>query len=709
MATTQILNASPKVISLGTKDSSTRQQPRTPIQIPQHLAKFYLYTKSGKVGVPEIGVGSDLQNIFGIESFTPNTPYFNHASIYATQAIAQGNQIMVQRVIPDDAGPEANVTLWLDVQSTDIQQYERNTDGTFNTDISGNLIPITGAGATLLGHNVKWIIDYSSTVSDLNTKFGTLTSSTGTIGSGATASTKYPILQFKTTSRGSDGNNKGFRLWAPTTATVNLMPYDLMTKEKVYPFFIAMIDRDNANVSSKIVPTLLGDQHLEFVFKPNTIDPNTAGQLYINDILLDAYRNTTDPTIPNIYGNFDDLHVYQANIDLLLNMFTTSELANGVLSYHDFTNTTITEQLYLFNIISGVTSTNAPYTTFNILNSLDTGGTNAILLSNQTDVWASGGSDGTMSDINFDTLVGLELDKYSNFNSPMLDTAINPESWFYDSGFSLQTKYKLCNFVSLRKDTFLVLTTYQVGQPLLDYAGELSTATALNAHLSLYPESDYFATPVMRSMIVGFNGKLINSPYKNKVPLSIEVLINSAQYFGAADGNWKNGFSFDGAPGSIVKHIVDLNVRDITAVAKNNFWQVGLVWAQPYDFKSYFIPAFKTVYSNDTSVLTSYITAAGICQLNKVSQAAWREFSGVSNLTPAQLVERVNNFIIRNTQGRFDNRFVIQPDTQITAADALRGYSWTLVIKLYAANMKTVMTTYVEAFRLEDLPANTTI
>jgi hypothetical protein len=35
--------------------------------------------------------------------------------------------------------------------------------------------------------------------------------------------------------------------------------------------------------------------------------------------------------------------------------------------------------------------------------------------------------------------------------------------------------------------------------------------------------------------------------------------------------------------------------------------------------------------------------------------------------------------------------------------DAVRGYSWTLPIKVYGNNMKTVMTTYTESYRMEDL------
>jgi hypothetical protein len=52
---------------------------------------------------------------------------------------------------------------------------------------------------------------------------------------------------------------------------------------------------------------------------------------------------------------------------------------------------------------------------------------------------------------------------------------------------------------------------------------------------------------------------------------------------------------------------------------------------------------------------------------------------------------------------------VIIPDTYFTAADLARGYSWSLNIKLYANNMKTVQTLQISAYRMEDLPTTVTV
>jgi hypothetical protein len=45
------------------------------------------------------------------------------------------------------------------------------------------------------------------------------------------------------------------------------------------------------------------------------------------------------------------------------------------------------------------------------------------------------------------------------------------------------------------------------------------------------------------------------------------------------------------------------------------------------------------------------------------------------------------------------SRFVIEPAAFFTDTDVLNGFSWTVPVKIYANNMKTVMTSYVEAYR----------
>ena len=207
----------------------------------------------------------------------------------------------------------------------------------------------------------------------------------------------------------------------------------------------------------------------------------------------------------------------------------------------------------------------------------------------------------------------------------------------------------------------------------------------------------------MRGMIIGRSGVLRNSQFLKRLPMTAEVAIKSARYMGAGNGRWKTGSHFDGAPGSIVDYLSDVSITFTPATTRNKDWDVGLNWVQSYDRRSLFFPALKTVYNNDTSVLNSYFTAMAIGQLNKVSHAAWREFTGVSHLSNAELCRKVNSFVSAKVQDAFDGRFVIIPKAFISDMDELRGFSWTLPISIYADNMKTVMTTSVQAYRKSDL------
>jgi hypothetical protein len=379
-----------------------------------------------------------------------------------------------------------------------------------------------------------------------------------------------------------------------------------------------------------------------------------------------------------------------------LTQFHAAEVAH-IDSFSDIQTDPISK--HLFNIVSGVSSQNVKYHSFTFVDdSIST------RLSEVTNIYAKSGNDGIMSDVIHASLTSAEVLRYLDPSDELMDVAYHVESVVYDSGFPLQTKKDLCSIIANRKDTFVNLGTHIAGDRALTQSEEMSVAIALRTHLQMYPESDYFGTPVMRGMVMGCSGILRNSQYTGRLPLTGEVVIKSAKYMGSSDGRWKNGFHFDGAPGSVIDNFTDINITWVSAAVRNRFWDVGLNWVLTYDRSSYFFPALKTVYDNDTSVLNSYFTAMACCQLNKVTNSVWRQFSGVSHLSNVQLAARVNDSVTERVQGKFDGRFIVQPDALFTDMDEVRGFSWTLPIKLYAPSMKTVMTTYVQAYRLSDLP-----
>lgn len=694
-----IANAAPMVIDLGTQDNSTVQAARTPISVPQHLPKFYLYTQKGPT-TPQLVSGADRINMYGQASFNYPGPYANHATVFSNLVDGQGNMQMIERLIPADAGPNANMTLWLDVLPTQVPLYTRNADGSILLDANGNP---TAAGTTVPGFKVKWVVTSQTTEALLQTNFGTATITPGdqtdnTV-TPAVQSQRYPIFDFQTSSQGGWGNLTGIRMWAGTSQNNVSFPTTMMDTLRTFPYYFAMVEAPNSTTSPSVIPTVLTDQSVLTVLKPGQTSPTNGAQLYVGDVFIQSYQNINSGGYSPTYGNFSKMAVYQANIDLLLQEFYTAELAQ-VSPFSDITSNP--EDKYLINIANFKSSAGVPYAAI-----IPATSANSVSPSQYTNIMASGGSDGTMSETLFNGLVQNAMASYLDPNDPVMDIAVNVESILYDSGFNLQTKQALCNFVGVRKDTFVVLSTFDVSQPVLTQAEEMSTAITLRTQLQMFPESDYFGTPVMRGMIIGYSGTLLNSTYTKPLPLTAEVAIKAARYMGAGNGIWKSGYNFDGAPGSVLDFMVNPSISWLPATVRNTAWSAGLNWVQSFDRASVFFPALKTIYDDDTSVLNSFFTAMAVAQLNKVAHAAWRQFSGVSHLTNIQLATKVNDFVNANTQGRFDNRFVIIPAAFFTDQDVANGFSWTLPIKIYASNMETVMTTYVQAYRMSDLTATT--
>lgn len=696
-----IINAAPMVLLRGTRDRSTRAPVRVQEAIPQHLPKVYIYAKKGP-RTPQLVVGDSLTGTYGEDSFDLRKKWANHATVMLTKINAEGNSCMVQRIIPDDAGPEANMLLSLDVLPTLIPQYQREIDGSFKVDTQGQRVPVSG-GTTVAGFKVKWVVTTHTgleTISDPG-YFGKATIGPGDQTDAVTVaqSQRYPVLQFKTSSVGAGGNDSGIRLYAPTANSVNGFNREVMSTAKTYPYRLSVIRRPDPISTARIVESEFGEQFINFGLKAAVIDPVADREFFLGKQFPSSYENIKDIRFPAVFGDFGSVAIYENNIDALLTMFYNAEKANSYVE-NDFSVTgTVDIEKHLFNFIGGTSSNGAPYNTFEFV----TGGTGTVRLSEFSNIFARSGSDGTMNNVAFANSVTAEVMQYADPNSQLQDTAQHVESIIYDSGFPLATKKAMASFMAVRKDTFVVVGTHTAGQAPLTASEENSLAISLRTHYQLYPESDLFGTPAMRFMIMGRSGTLRNSQYTEETSSTIEVAIKSARYMGAGDGRWKTGFNFDGAPGSILENLSDINVSFTPSAVRNKDWDAGLNWIQRYDRTSFFFPALKTGYSDDSSVLNSYFTAMAICQINKVAESVWRDLSGVSGLSNGQIVDRANRLVTERCLNRFDGRYTIVPDAYFTDADIARGYSYTMPIKIYAAGLKTVMTAVIEAFRIEDL------
>lgn len=703
-----ITNAAPRAILRGIKDESGRPAVYEAEQIPTHLPHIYLFTERGDT-LPSLQSGAGLLKRFGVNSFDYRKQYATHQTVLANLVNGEGNAIMVQRLVPPGANPPATLRLSVDMICDEVPEYERDTNGQFKLSPTGELIP---TGAMIQGCKLKWIVGPTIDPGtdgrllesndprlleggDLRILETAVGGGTQVVGSMTNAlgeqSTIYPIMDFEADSFGDYGNRIGLKLSAPNA--LSNIPIDDITVEeqRAYLYRLQIVERASEISTPVVFETLFGERYVDFAFKPDVINLRTEQEMSYDKVVVPAYSQEGSATREEIRPLIGDAHVYMDNLETVLSTVLANEGQYGYTSPLD-------EDKHMINIFSGYNYNGIPYEGIRVLGPADGG----IILNENTTHYLSGGYDGVMTPETFDNAVRYQLENFGSLQAKVLDTALYPQSVIYDTGFTLDTKKAMLNVIGQRKDMWVVLSTQDVGLPQNNPAEETSIAFALQTRARMYPESEIYGTSVCRAMIVGLSGYMIDYGYKGLLPITLEVARNCARYMGAGNGFWDGDNRFDVTPNNQIKLFRNVNAEYLNASARGRQWEAGMIWAQSYDMRSLFIPAYQTVYDDDTSVINSAVNMMIAVELEKIADRSWRDLTGISDLTPAQFLERSDRLIERLAKGKFDSRVIIVPETFYTRNDTQRGYSWSCNIHMYAGNMKTVGTFTIVAKRKED-------
>lgn len=718
----EILTAAPGMYSDGTQDLSRRTVPIVPLQIPQHLPKFYMLAGKGKGGPNYIDLdNASVTTLYGAEAFDVNGKYYKHTVPFIQAAVSAANNYVNHRIIPQDGKGLARAVLYIDYVEDDIIQYQRDAFGNFVLNSNGDKQPImeNGVAVTVPGHRVGWFVaefedgefgpvgggnsdstDYEDIgVGTFTAQEGFMTNSLGV------KSQLIPIFEAVAETPGEAANNLIMRLYTRTKRDTGF-PTDLLKDGKQYPIYFNLSEVIDPVLGTTIShANLFGQDSVNGGYNKDGIHPLSGATSFIGNLIDSNYIDVPEEATLNL-GSF---YSYDQNLGLVLGALKTLELAAvdivtppvDVLDNIETTELTLADR-YSLNIISFKYSSGISY--YSIEEELQNA--NYTQLTKSANLPFSGGKDGSLDLVSFEAAVRSDLKNYGSTTHEYNDLVKHPESILYDSGFLPDTKDEFGNFISLRYDTFVVMGNHvyekheMVGDPNL----ALSMATHIKTMLELHPESATYGTPVMRGTIMCGSSYILDHVYTKRVPSTYELCVKACLYMGAKNGAWRTGFLFDRAPLSVISSLKEVDIGWVPAgPARTNFWKAGLNFALSYELRRQFFPALRTVYNDDTSVLNSFFTVVAIAYLNKVAYAAWKEFSGSISLTNSQLEERVNEFVSEMVKDKFDGLFVIIPRATVTGLDETRGYSWTLPIDIYANNMKTVMTTNVNAYRLEDL------
>ena len=701
--TSRITSAMPEMYYNGIEDVSAQPLYREMAPSPDHCPIYYIWAEQGPIAedIPAVWVPDSATriNVFGSNSFDEMGKYVTHQTIASNVTMQHANAHFISRLWPNDGGPKATIRTWLHVKTMDVPVYLTNSDGSWQTTPLGQ--PIQDGNLTVPG--VQLLVT-TEKIDPNVASFGQANiNNNSVLGAGARA---IPILDQEVTWHGEYGNNKGVQMYAPTTRTSEPIDSVMFDATRAYPFKMSLVGRANALATPQKIMRISGEYTLDFNFKPNSLYKALAKELYLDRVFKSAWSQPAANGQPAIYGPFGRIRVYQDNIDQLLEqLFALESSASPEYTDIDQFADPVTEK-YVINFLSATTSTGAPYKAIHMADI--TPYTNAVSLNDSNYVFASGASNGTMTDANHELLAIEQMARFTNTEEEITSNlARYPIMDIYDTGYALAGKNAVIDCLAGRPQINVYLSTHTVGFRPLTASEESSLGLYLYTRALTYPESTYHATQCCRAQVFARSGPFLGSVYPKDLPLIFEAIGANCNVLAASSGVWKTQMINDIYAKNVITQFAEFNVDYIPPRQQLMNWNRGVIYPLDYDMYTKQMGPNQTVYPNDSSVLNNYWAVKGATALFMIGHRLWREFRGNASFTRLQLqikIEaRFDELVVESR--KFGDLFLIQRQVKFTNADLSRGYSWTLLVQLGANSLRTVQTFALQSWQYEELAA----
>lgn len=709
-----IQNATPASFHLGTNDKSGRVQEVVSIPRPPLLSYVPFYAEKGPT--EEVMVdGNSFSNIFGAKTLDPLSPFYNHSSVFLQAILQDAGTVIAKRIVPKGAEAVAGLRIYLEYYEDEIDVKERDASGQFKRDQQGAFVT---TGAKTPGIKYRFVVDKIPTTT---IQIGTTTKEISDFGKGAESvaagfnngtgvdGKRIPIMDLSTGSPGAWGNLCGISIWAPTKEDKTPINSSILSTAKAYPFRLSVKVKATPTSNPTVSSTIAGAREIDFVFKPGSTT-NSGLEVYLDDTFLKEYNNLIpdDAATPPTFGAFSGFHLYQRNIEAILEMATKKETdSEQIGDFTGFNPQELQEAKYFFNLLGGTHSDGSPYQTFVYERGT---GTTATLMSESIDHWAQGGTDGNMNDRDFEASVDAILEEFTNPNSKYHDNVTFNDSTFWDSGYSLEFKKKIGRYLTDRKDRWVGCTTHVAGEGVLTPAEENARLTTIVAALKLYPDSALFGTPNFRAIVVKGSGNFLKSvsTYRPRVPVLYELLRMTTKYWGRQSGIANPRYDFSEGDNNFLKYLTNISNPWTPYVVRNTAWAAGGMWCERSESGKFYFPALHTIYEDDSSTLSNFRTMLAHVEVNKIGAELHRRFTGKDWPEERLKQESEDWFYSKVKDNKFGGKIQIRGEMFFTKIDQAKGYAWHFKVEIYSGSYHSIQTFFSENYRLSDLPDNFT-
>lgn len=552
-----------------------------------------------------------------------------------------------------------------------------------------------------------------------NRVFGPEEQTFGTTPGVSTLSTIYPIFEVKASQLGSWYNLTGFSIESLFGSSAT---EDIIEKKKHLPYNFYLYTKDDEASTGKSIKNVNGDTYSSFTFENKSINPITEAQNGFEYTVKNLLFNESDVTKSVIYRFFENVHFYRKNYVALTDkigaleapLVSTTPLTykDGIqasnFTWYDYTEESdINTAFGLMNPMTCKTTKQAPLQTAVLDTDAPThevDGFEEVAIGSNAPIYLKNGEDGTMTEEVFEQLVREDLDNYLDEDHIYQDLGLSYETHLYDSGFELETKKKLGQFISLRKDTVLNASTvmYSDRDKNRTIEEQRNFANILLSGARMYPESTEYGTSCMRFSTNMGNGQYEDKDYR--YPATFDLAVKTAKLMGGKEQKFNMTELFDCGSKAIVNTISDVYPQFIPPSIKNSLRKSGVnYWESGGSVNEFFYPALQTVYSDKTSIANSYINVLCVAVCERIAWSVWRALTGDTRSSVAQFAERGRSIAAEKITGVFGNFVTVVPEFTVTTADQQRGYTWHLVYKIYGNVSKRVQVYSTKLYRTEAL------
>jgi len=671
------MSGRPQYNLLGFNDKSELPKVVAKPAVGQHAVKAFLIAQKGAYG-PKIVNAAKAQLTLGSETFNIKGEFVNHQTIFAAKALSKATCI-IERI--DMGGKTAGLTHFIDIATKTKTLKKRTSTG----------VELASAD-TLATDEECYVIRHVYGNVEATTQEGTMENADGS------KSTMYPIFSVSTLA-GSFYNGLGYSVEPRENST----KADVVARGQFIYSAYALSKVDGITTKAK---TAFGGANAKLSLVEDANGENFgksfADAFYGENVTGDLNITTYDENIKTVAG----MIATKEQAFLTANAGMQDKDSNVVNLDNWFDNAdTLNETPLLVNLFGLASTSGVKYFTASIEALATTDKAGLKIANAASPFFMQGGTDyaSTLDTAakrvaHYEAAIRVIMAGYLDKQSPLMETAVNPETVIYDSGFiEMDTKYALTNIIAVRKDTAVVLSTAKDG--ITQTAEEeATTGKLLKARLELNPDSTYYATGVARGVICFDSANIKDSAYKAKVPSTYDLLDKSVSYMGGKA--WKEGKSFDAGDESTVSTLYNFTHKFVPPALKDALWSTGINWVEPYLTEDVFHwPAFATV-SDDTSSLNSIFTMYCGLWAQRVHINTWKVFTGETRYpTRETFAEAVELDMLSAFKDKFDGRFAPQPKVSFTADSLAKGYQWDSDVLIKTGGMYTVVRATVTVAR----------